>query len=174
VRLSPRPSALRARRAPVSALRARAVAVTAAVVTVAAGLAVRAGADGAFAKYAGSVLYTVLLCALVTFCAPRARPVAVAGTALALSWAVELLQLTGVPAELAARSTAARLVLGSTFNAPDLLWYAVGAAGAWAVHAGGRRLATPQGRPPELRCGHRVAPSETPADPDGRRPAGRP
>ncbi|MFJ7061360.1 DUF2809 domain-containing protein [Streptomyces griseobrunneus] len=119
----------------------RVVAAAAAVVTVAAGLAVRAGADGAFAKYAGSALYTVLLCALVAFCAPRARPVAVAGTALALSWAVELLQLTGLPAELAARSTVARLVLGSTFNAPDLFWYAVGAAAAWGVHTGIRRRA---------------------------------
>ncbi|MFJ8561244.1 DUF2809 domain-containing protein [Streptomyces microflavus] len=118
----------------------RAVAAAAAVVTVAAGLAVRAGADGAFAKYAGSALYTVLL---IAFCAPRARPLAVAGTALALSWAVELLQLTGVPAEWSAHSTAARLALGSTFNAPDLLWYAVGAAAAWALHAGARRFATP-------------------------------
>lgn len=118
----------------------RAVAASAAVATVAAGLAVRAGADGAFAKYAGSALYTVLLCALVAFCAPRARPAVVAGTALAVSWAVEFAQLTGVPAELSAHSTAARLVLGSTFNAPDLLWYAVGAAAAWSVHAGATRL----------------------------------
>ncbi|MGC5539552.1 DUF2809 domain-containing protein [Streptomyces griseus] len=118
----------------------RAVAASAAVATVAAGLAVRAGADGAFAKYAGSALYTVLLCALVAFCAPRARPAVVAGTALAVSWAVEFAQLTGVPAELSAHSTAARLVLGSTFNAPDLLWYAVGAAAAWSVHTGAMRL----------------------------------
>ncbi|MGW6719536.1 ribosomal maturation YjgA family protein [Streptomyces sp. NPDC054995] len=118
---------------PTRDLTARAVAAVAAVVTVGAGLAVRAGADGAFAKYAGSALYTVLVCALVAFCAPRARPLVVAVTALAVSWAVEFAQLTGVPAELSAHSTAARLVLGSTFNAPDLLWYAVGAAGAWAV-----------------------------------------
>ncbi|MEU0376643.1 DUF2809 domain-containing protein [Streptomyces cyaneofuscatus] len=121
----------------------RVVAAGAAVVTVAAGLGVRAASDGAVAKYAGSALYTVLLCALVALCAPRARPVAVAATALALSWAVELLQLTGVPAGLSARSAAARLVLGSTFNAPDLFWYAVGAAAAWAVQAGARRLARP-------------------------------
>ncbi|MFD5201310.1 DUF2809 domain-containing protein [Streptomyces sp. NPDC058375] len=120
-------------RRPTRDLTARAVAAVAAVVTVGAGLAVRAGADGAFAKYAGSALYTVLVCALVAVCAPRARPLVVAATALAVSWAVEFAQLTGVPAELSAHSTAARLVLGSTFNAPDLLWYAVGAAGAWAV-----------------------------------------
>ncbi len=125
----------------------RAVAAVAAVGTVAAGLAVRAGADGAFAKYAGSALYTVLLCALLALCAPRARPLVVASTALGLSWAVEFGQLTGVPAELSAHSTAARLVLGSTFNAPDLFWYAVGAAVAWSVHAGARRLAASSATP---------------------------
>ncbi|MFJ2022758.1 DUF2809 domain-containing protein [Streptomyces sp. NPDC087897] len=123
-------------------VRVRVLAAVAAVVTVAAGLAVRAGADGAFAKYAGSALYTVLLCTLVTLCAPRARPLVVASTALGLSWAVEFAQLTGVPAELSAHSAAARLVLGSTFNAPDLFWYAVGAAAAGSVHAGARRRAT--------------------------------
>ncbi|MEV8003332.1 DUF2809 domain-containing protein [Streptomyces parvus] len=120
---------------------ARGVAAVAALGTVAAGLAVRAGADGAFAKYAGSALYTVLLCTLVAFCAPRARPLAVAATALGLSWAVEFAQLTGVPAELSVHSTAARLIIGSTFNAPDLFWYAVGAAAAWSAHAGARRRA---------------------------------
>ncbi|MGC5394566.1 DUF2809 domain-containing protein [Streptomyces sp. DT20] len=114
---------------------ARAVAAGAAVVTVAAGLGVRTVADGDLAKYAGDALYTVLVCALVALCAPRARPVVVAGTGLAVSWAVELLQLTGVPAELSRRSAVARLVLGSTFNAPDLLWYAVGAAAVWAALA---------------------------------------
>ncbi|MFJ1926894.1 MULTISPECIES: DUF2809 domain-containing protein [unclassified Streptomyces] len=115
------------------ARRARALAAGAAAVTVAAGLGVRTVADGDLAKYAGDALYTVLICALVALCAPRARPVVVAGAGLAVSWAVELLQLTGVPAELSRRSAVARLVLGSTFNAPDLLWYAVGAAGVWGV-----------------------------------------
>ncbi|WP_228989707.1 DUF2809 domain-containing protein [Streptomyces sp. DH8] len=143
VRASPdrasRVRAFRGRASPVRASRVRAVAAAGAVATVAAGLAVRAGTDGAFAKYAGSALYTVLLCALAVLCAPRARPVVAASAALALSWTVEFAQLTGVPAELSAHSTAARLVLGSTFNAPDLFWYAVGAAAAWSVHAGARR-----------------------------------
>lgn len=102
--------------------------------TVAAGLGVRTVADGAPAKYAGDALYTVLICALVALCAPRARPLAVAGAGLVLSWAVELCQLTGVPADLSRHSAVARLVLGSTFNAPDLFWYAVGAAAAWVGH----------------------------------------
>lgn len=112
----------------------RAAAVAAAVVTVAAGLGVRATAGGDAAKYAGDALYTVLIHTLVVLLAPRVRPLTAAGAALAVSWVVELAQLTGVPADLARRSTVARLVLGSTFNAPDLLWYAVGAALAWAVH----------------------------------------
>ncbi|MFE2017271.1 DUF2809 domain-containing protein [Streptomyces sp. NPDC059499] len=112
----------------------RAVAAAAALVTVAAGLGVRSVAGGEFAKYAGDALYTVLVHALVLFLMPRVRPLTAAGSALAFSWAVEAAQLTGVPAELSERSTVARLVLGSTFNAPDLLWYVVGAALAWALH----------------------------------------
>ncbi|MFE3514668.1 DUF2809 domain-containing protein [Streptomyces sp. NPDC059166] len=118
----------------------RIAAGAAAIATVAAGLGVRAVADGDLAKYAGDALYTVLVHALVVVLAPRLRPGTAAGTALAVSWAVELAQLTGVPGELARASTAARLVLGSTFNAPDLLWYAVGAAAAWALHAAARRF----------------------------------
>ncbi|WP_335933716.1 ribosomal maturation YjgA family protein [Streptomyces sp. PTD5-9] len=113
----------------------RTKAAGAALLTVAAGLGIRAVADGDIAKYAGDALYTVLVCALVLVAAPRTRPLAMAGTGLALSWAVELLQLTGLPADLSRHSTVARLVLGSTFNAPDLLWYAVGAGIAWAATA---------------------------------------
>ncbi|MCX4846130.1 DUF2809 domain-containing protein [Streptomyces sp. NBC_00893] len=118
-----------------TARRTRAVAAGAAVLTVLAGLGVRAFTDGDLAKYAGDTLYTVLICALAAVIAPGARPVVRAGAALAFSWAVELLQLTGVPADLSRHSAVARLVLGSTFNAPDLFWYAVGAGFAWAVTA---------------------------------------
>ncbi|WP_328905208.1 DUF2809 domain-containing protein [Streptomyces sp. NBC_00234] len=122
--------------------RVRLVAAGAAVLTVAAGLGVRAVAGGDVAKYAGDALYTVLIHVLVVLIAPRVSPRVAAGTALAFSWAVEFAQLTGLPAELSARSTAARLVLGSTFNAPDLLWYGVGALAAGCVHAwAGRRRA---------------------------------
>lgn len=113
----------------------RAVAAGAALVTVAAGLGVRSVAGGEFAKYAGDALYTVLIHTVVVFLVPRVRPLTAAGSALAFSWAVEAAQLTGVPAELSGRSAVARLVLGSTFNAPDLFWYAVGAGLAWAVHS---------------------------------------
>ncbi|MFI5745851.1 DUF2809 domain-containing protein [Streptomyces sp. NPDC051644] len=130
-----------------TARHARAVAAGTAALTVAAGLGVRAFADGDVAKYAGDALYTVLICALVAVIAPRARPVVKAGTALAFSWVVELLQLTGVPAELSRHSAVARLVLGSTFNAPDLFWYAVGAGFAWVALAPATSAASP-GRAP--------------------------
>ncbi|MGW2276629.1 ribosomal maturation YjgA family protein [Streptomyces sp. NPDC001770] len=117
-----------------AAARTRGAAAASAVLTVAAALAVRAVSDGDLGKYAGDALYTVLIGALVVLAAPRVRPAPAAGVALAFSCSVELAQLTGVPAELAARSGVFRLVLGSTFNAPDLLWYVVGAAFSWAVH----------------------------------------
>ncbi|MEE1789580.1 DUF2809 domain-containing protein [Streptomyces sp. BE308] len=118
-----------------SAVRTRALAAGGALLTVAAGLGIRSAAGGDVAKYAGDALYTVLIHVLVVIVAPGARPLPVAGVALAFSWAVEFAQLTGVPAELSARSGVARLVLGSTFNAPDLFWYVVGAGAACGAHA---------------------------------------
>ncbi|WP_079277529.1 ribosomal maturation YjgA family protein [Streptomyces sp. CB03234] len=114
----------------------RSAACAAAALTVAAGLGVRSAATGAVATYAGDALYTVLIVTLVVLAVPRLRPVAVAGIALGFSCAVELFQLTGVPAALAAHSRLAPLVLGTSFNAPDLFWYAVGAAAGWGVLAG--------------------------------------
>ncbi|MCM2423400.1 DUF2809 domain-containing protein [Streptomyces sp. RKAG293] len=122
-------------------LSTRLLAAGAAVLTVAVALGIRAGAtgatgaSGAVGKYAGDALYTVLLHALVVLAAPRVRPPAAAAVALGVSWAVEFSQLSPVPGELSARSTLARLVLGSTFNAPDLFWYAVGAVSGCFVHA---------------------------------------
>ncbi|WP_443064823.1 ribosomal maturation YjgA family protein [Streptomyces sp. NBC_00576] len=114
--------------------RIRLVAVGAAVVTVGAGLGLRAVATGSLAKYGGDALYTVLLLTLVVLVAPRVTPLTAAASALALSWGVEFLQLSEMTAELSRRSAVTRLVLGSTFNPPDLFWYAVGAAAGWLVH----------------------------------------
>jgi hypothetical protein len=116
-------------------VRTRLMAAGAAVLTVAVGLGARAGMEGDIAKYAGDALYTTLVYALVVLAAPRAKPLTAAGIALGISWAVEFLQLSRVPAELSRRSVVARLVLGSTFHTPDLFWYAVGAALGWFVHA---------------------------------------
>jgi hypothetical protein len=99
-------------------------------VVLALGLAVRAFTGGDFSKYAGVALYATLIYALVAF---WLRPLWAALAATGISWAVEFFQLTGIPADLSAHSGLAHLVLGSTFNAPDLFWYAVGAALGTAV-----------------------------------------
>lgn len=118
--------------------RARWIAAAAAVLTIAAGLGVRAIGDGDVAKYGGVALYAVLVLWLVVLIAPRI-PAATAGVlAFALSAAVELFQLTGIPARLAG-DPLARLILGSTFHAPDLAWYAVGAAVGAVLLAAVRR-----------------------------------
>lgn len=119
--------------------RTRLIACAAALSTLAAGLGIRAVMTGDIAKYAGDALYTALIHVLVVLVAPRVKPAAAAGAALGFSCAVELFQLTGIPGELAVHSLAARLVLGSTFNAPDLLWYAVGAVLSALVHTAARR-----------------------------------
>lgn len=59
--------------------------------------------------------------------APRLTPLKAGGVALAVSWGVEFLQLSDLPSELSRHSTAARLILGPTFDTPGLFWCAVGA-----------------------------------------------
>ncbi|MBB2911436.1 hypothetical protein FHS43_002709 [Streptosporangium becharense] len=129
-------------------LRTRLLAALTACLTVAAGLTVRAVTGGWFGKYAGDALYTVLVYALIVFLLPRLSPSRVALGALAFSWAVEFAQLTPVPAALSEVSVVARLVLGSTFGAADLVAYAAGAAFAAAVHTPLRRRRP--GRPVEV------------------------
>lgn len=128
--------------------RTRLVTATVAVGTICAGLGIRGVAGGDVAKYGGVALYTVLVYVLGVLVAPRVRPLVAGSCAFAFSCAVEFLQLTGVTAGPAGRSVVVRLVFGSTFNAPDLLWYAVGAAVAALVHTSVRRRRTGQGRRP--------------------------
>jgi hypothetical protein len=115
-------------------VRARPWWALAAVLILAAGLGVRAFTGGAFAKYAGIALYAALVYALVAWLFPRLAPQWTALAATAFCWLVELAQLTPWPAALSQRSVVARLVLGSTFNAPDLIWYAVGATALFGIH----------------------------------------
>lgn len=146
-----------------TALGRRAAPALAAALTVAAGLSVRSLLGGDLAKYGGDALYALLIFWLVLVVTPRTRGWVAAATALGFSVVVELFQLTGVPAELGVRSMLARLVLGTTFNAPDLPFYAVGAALGWALHRTAR--AARAGRSPARRraSGRRNAPSN-----DGR------
>jgi hypothetical protein len=105
-------------------------------VVLALGLGVRAFTAGDFAKYAGVALYTTLIYALLAL---WLRPLWASLAATAFSWAIELFQLTGIPADLSAHHLLARLILGSTFNPPDLFWYAIGAALGAATIRGKRR-----------------------------------
>lgn len=97
--------------------------------------------DGAVAAFVGDALYAALIVVVIAFLAPRASAVAVAVAAFAVCAAVELFQLTGVPAALADSVPAVALVLGTTFQWTDLVAYAIGAMLTGAVDAVSRRAA---------------------------------
>ncbi|GIG37657.1 ribosomal maturation YjgA family protein [Cellulomonas pakistanensis] len=102
-----------------------ATAVAGAVVVVL-GLATARLGSGGTADALGDALYAALVLLLVALAAPRWPRAVRAGVAVALCWAVELLQLTGVPAAASSAWPPLRYLLGTTFVATDLLWYAVG------------------------------------------------
>ncbi|MEV0810475.1 DUF2809 domain-containing protein [Micromonospora sp. NPDC050200] len=97
-------------------------------------LAIRAVDDGALRQYSGTALYASMVWAGVLFVRPRMAPVLAGMTAVGFCWLVECAQLTGVPAELSARSMAARLALGVQFDPVDLAWYPVGVLPLVALH----------------------------------------
>ncbi|MGH8968042.1 MAG: DUF2809 domain-containing protein, partial [Actinomycetes bacterium] len=99
-----------------------------AVLVVLVGLGGRAVLPESVGGPLGDALYATLLVLLVALVRPRTRPVVAAGVALVVCAAVELSHLTGVPATVLDRFPLARFVLGTTFGAQDLAWYAVGAA----------------------------------------------
>ncbi|WP_281269075.1 DUF2809 domain-containing protein [Citricoccus nitrophenolicus] len=82
---------------------------------------------------AGDALYAVLIYLLIALVLPARPRVLVAGLALAGCLAVELLQLTGLSADLGALWPPLRLVLGTTFGFADLVAYAGGVALAYAT-----------------------------------------
>ncbi|MFE6995436.1 DUF2809 domain-containing protein [Microbacterium sp. NPDC057659] len=107
----------------------RLVLATAALMTVAAGLAVHLLAPpGVVIDAVGDILYAVLITLLVLFVAPQARWWVTAAFSLAWCFGVELLQLTSWPAQWAASFPPVRLVFGLGFSPWDLLWYAAGVA----------------------------------------------
>jgi lysylphosphatidylglycerol synthetase-like protein (DUF2156 family) len=113
-------------------------------VILAIGLLTRFGLSGGVADASGSVFYTALVYVLLALIAPRARPIALGLGALAFSVAIELFQLTSVPAKLADGFSPIKLVLGTSFAASDLAAYAVGAASAVAIeHLASSRARSP-------------------------------
>lgn len=153
-----------------SSARRRAVLLSVAVGVVVLGLTVHGTVDGPGGAFTGDGLYAVLMFVLVAVVAPALPAAAVAGVAFALCVAVELFQLTGVPARLSSVIPGAELVLGSTFQWSDLVAYAIGAAFASGVDAAIRALL--RRRAAGSSRGARTTPSA--GAPRPRRRAGRP
>src|SRR5690349_16221273 len=105
-------------------------------------LAIRATATGVLQNASGTALYASMVYVAIVFLAPRIRPVPAGVIAVAFCWAVEVSQLSGVPAYLSARSIVARLVLGVAFDPADLAWYPVGVVPLVIVHWLVRRRTT--------------------------------
>jgi hypothetical protein len=76
-------------------------------------------------KSVGDVAFALMVGFVVRLVWPRASASAVAGTATALCFALEVFQLTGLPARA---PRLLRVVLGTTFSWHDLACYAVGGA----------------------------------------------
>lgn len=112
----------------------RLVAAIAGAAALALAFGIRAVADGPLEQHSGTALYASLIYAIVVFLWPRLSPPAAAAAATGFCWAVELAQLTGIPAALSAKSIVARLVLGVAFDPIDLIWYPVGALVFMVLH----------------------------------------
>jgi len=84
-------------------------------------------------KYGGDALWALMVFVGFGFLLPRTSTPTLALLALTFSWAIEFSQLYHAPWIDAVRFTLpGRLVLGSTFNWPDLSAYALGVGlGTW-------------------------------------------
>lgn len=119
----------------------------AATVVTGLGLVVATNGSGQVADATGDVLYAVLVYLVLALCAPGARRILLAITAFGLCALVELAQLTGAPAALVDLWAPVRYLLGTTFNAVDLLAYSVGAVLGAGIHTVLLRSVMAQARP---------------------------
>ena len=103
------------------------------------GLAVHLGVAGVVGDVVGDALYAVLIYLLLVCALPRLRPGRVAASAIIVCTAVELMQLTGIPRMLAETVPPSALVLGSGFDARDLVVYAVAAGTTGVIDSAARR-----------------------------------
>jgi hypothetical protein len=91
----------------------------------------------ALGKYPGDALWTIVVFLLGCTILPRASTLKIAGSALAISYIVELCQLYQAPWIVAIRQTTiGHLLLGSQFAWEDLVAYTVGAAIAMLAELG--------------------------------------
>ncbi|SDQ75263.1 DUF2809 domain-containing protein [Microbacterium sp. cf332] len=91
--------------------------------------------DTAATDIAGDALYALLIHLLVVACAPGLRPMLVGAVAAGWCVAIELLQLSSLPGGAARIFPPAMLVLGTVFDARDLVVYIVTVAAAVAADA---------------------------------------
>ncbi|MEV1130759.1 DUF2809 domain-containing protein [Agromyces sp. NPDC049794] len=95
---------------------------------IASGLAVHTLlADTAATDIAGDALYAAAVYLAVVIVAPRLQPLAVGAISAAWCIAVELFQLTGIPLVLGDAFPPSMLVLGTVFDARDLVVYVAAA-----------------------------------------------
>lgn len=109
------------------ARRVRLLAVVGALACLASGLGLQLLDRSSVLDLLGSVLYVMLVGFLVLVVRPSMPGIVVAAIALGVATAVELLQLTPIPAVVGAAFPPARLVLGNAFDPLDLVAYVVGA-----------------------------------------------
>jgi hypothetical protein len=122
----------------------------------------------------GDALYAALVYVVLAFAAPRTRRTVLLVVALSLCGLVEVAQLTGVPAALVEVWSPLRYLVGTRFDAVDLLAYALGAVLAALVDGGLLGRARPEMRRDRLDA---TQPSERPrtatrksaVGPNGRR-----
>ena len=132
--------------------RSRLVYAIAVVLVIVLGLLLRSGGaplPGAVVKYGGVALWALVVFLVLGLAALKASTARLAGIAVAIAWCVEFLQLYHSPWIDSIRSTrVGHLVLGSTFNSPDLVAYCVGigfGAAAESMFARVRRSARGSG-----------------------------
>jgi hypothetical protein len=95
--------------------------------------------DIASTDVAGDALYAAAVYLATVIVTPRLPPLAVAAIAAVWGVAVELFQLTGIPLELGAAFPPSMLVLGTVFDARDLVVYVVSTATIGAVDVAASR-----------------------------------
>ena len=131
--------------------RRRPIYAVAVVLVIGIGLLWRSGVlplPNFIAKYGGDSLWALVVFLCFGFVSPRSPTVRIGFIAVCFAWSVEFLQLYHAPWIDGIRSTRlGRVVLGTTFNSPDLIAYVMGIAlGAFAecVYLNANRRADPK------------------------------
>jgi len=123
-------------------MRRRLAAAVAVLLVLGLAFGIRALSDGWLEQHSGTALYASMIFAAVFVLWPSVSPVRAGVAAVGFCWAVELFQLTGIPAALSVRSVLARLALGVQFDWVDVLWYPVGVVPLVLIWRAARLAAT--------------------------------